>query len=206
MGSLIRIRDNVPPEMLKSLYHTLFESYLSYGITVWGEASQSHLSPLLKVQKQCCRILFGDREAYNNKFKTCARARPYKEQKLRPDHFKKENTKPLMAKYSILSMQNLYYYHCMLMCLKVIKFRSPMPLYSLFHFSHRKPTLMILPKDQKSLAFRMGKIWNKAINTIKIPDLAVSVASVKSASKKHLLERQCQNDPTEWDKSNFKGF
>ena len=56
------------------------------------------------------------------------------------------------------------------------------------------------------MAYKMGKIWNTAIKNLEIPDMSVSVAAVKSATKKHLLARQCQNDPDEWDKSNFKGF
>ena len=35
MGSLNRIKENVPASLHKSLYHTLFESHLTYGITVW---------------------------------------------------------------------------------------------------------------------------------------------------------------------------
>ena len=32
-GILNRIKDNIPPELYKNLYHTLFESHLAYGIT-----------------------------------------------------------------------------------------------------------------------------------------------------------------------------
>ena len=33
--------------------------------------------PLFITQKKCIRILFGDTEAYKNKFMTCARSREY---------------------------------------------------------------------------------------------------------------------------------
>ena len=107
-GSLNRIRGNVTPDLYKSLYHTLFEFYLTYRITVWGEASDQLLAPLLCTQKQCCRIMFGDRDAHNNdKFKTCARTRVYGEQTLGPDHYMREHTKPLMTKHSILNVYTL---------------------------------------------------------------------------------------------------
>ena len=68
-GILNRIKDNIPSELYKNLYHTLFESHLAYGITAWGG--------VFKVQKRCLRILYGDKETYLNKFKTCCRVRPY---------------------------------------------------------------------------------------------------------------------------------
>ena len=40
------IKDRIPPSIHKDLYHTLFESNLSYGITVWGGASDHKLQPL----------------------------------------------------------------------------------------------------------------------------------------------------------------
>ena len=35
-GQLNHIIDYIPESLHKSLYHTLYESHLSYGITVWG--------------------------------------------------------------------------------------------------------------------------------------------------------------------------
>ena len=34
-GIFNTIKDNIPDDLHKSLYHTLFESHLTYGITVW---------------------------------------------------------------------------------------------------------------------------------------------------------------------------
>ena len=46
---LNRIKDNIPLELHKSLYHTLFESHLPYGITAWGGVSDKKLQSIFKV-------------------------------------------------------------------------------------------------------------------------------------------------------------
>jgi hypothetical protein len=53
-GTLNRIKDNIPHNLHKDLYHTLFESHLSYGITVWGNLSESKITPLFTSQKDVC--------------------------------------------------------------------------------------------------------------------------------------------------------
>ena len=36
IGKLNAIRNIIPSELYNNLYHTLFESHLSYGISAWG--------------------------------------------------------------------------------------------------------------------------------------------------------------------------
>ena len=111
-GIINRIRDCIPPSMYKSIYHTLFESHLSYGITVWGGIPKNRLKPLFILQKRCMRILFGDKASYLDKFSTCARSRPRLEnQILGAEFFSKEHTKPLFRENMIMTFQNLYHYH-----------------------------------------------------------------------------------------------
>ena len=51
IGKLNRIAKQVPKSVLKDLYHTLFESHLSYCISVWGGISHNKLNPLFLTQK-----------------------------------------------------------------------------------------------------------------------------------------------------------
>ena len=51
----------IPTSLHKSLYPTIFESHLSYGITVWGGVSNSTIKPVFIAQKHCLRVLFGDK-------------------------------------------------------------------------------------------------------------------------------------------------
>ena len=88
-ASLNRIKNNLPEQMHKDLYHTLFESHLTYCISVWGKLPQSKMKNLFNTQKKCIRILFGDWNAYCDKFQTCVKARPIDLQKLGPQFYKK---------------------------------------------------------------------------------------------------------------------
>ena len=78
-GQLNRIKKYLPTSLHKNLYHTLFESHLSYGITVWGGISISKLKSVFTAQKHCIRIMFGDNEAYLEKHRTAARTRDIRE-------------------------------------------------------------------------------------------------------------------------------
>ena len=42
----------------------------------WGGISQNKLKPLFITQKKCVKVMFGDNEAYFNKFMTCVKTRP----------------------------------------------------------------------------------------------------------------------------------
>ena len=91
---LSRIKDNVPASIHKNLYHSLFESHLSYGITVWGGSSNNKLQPLFVAQKKCIRIMFGDKQGYLDKFKTCARARPKEAMRLDSKFYERTHQTP----------------------------------------------------------------------------------------------------------------
>ena len=57
------------------------------------------------------KILFGDKEAYLNKFKTCARDRPVELQVLSTSFYEREHTKSIFKLNNILCMYNMYTYH-----------------------------------------------------------------------------------------------
>ena len=145
-GQLNRIYNFIPKELYKSLYHTLYESHLSYGITVWGGISIPNLRPLFIAQKYCIRILFGDKESYLDKFKTTARARPYGLQALGQEFYEKEHTKPLFNNHEIMTVHNLYDYQILNSMYKILKLRTPIIIYSCLHISEGKETLIHISK------------------------------------------------------------
>ena len=200
-GILSRIKDNIPGELHKDLYHTLFESHLTYGITVWGGASESKIDPLFKAQKKCIRIMFGDKEAYLNKFKTCARTRSLDEQRLGHEFYKKEHTKPLFNKHSIMNVHNLYLYHCINDVFKILKFRTPISLFSLFDLSPRtgKETYALTPKPSESYIYRAGTIWNIVRQKLAVSEFTTTVSHIKSSIKNIILNTQKLGESTDWN-------
>ena len=60
IGALYRIQDSVPKTLHKQLYHALFESHMTYCISVWGGQSFNALNKLFTIQKRCVRMLFSN--------------------------------------------------------------------------------------------------------------------------------------------------
>jgi hypothetical protein len=86
-----RIRKIVPESHYKSIYHSLFESHLSYGISCWGGAYSSKLDTLFRIQKRCIRILFGEIPSFDHPeyYQTCARTRMWIQPSLANAHARK---------------------------------------------------------------------------------------------------------------------
>ena len=70
-GVLYRIKDSIPKSLYKTIYHSLFESHLTYGISVWGAQSHTVLNELFTLQKHCIRTLFGNCLSKNKKDTFC---------------------------------------------------------------------------------------------------------------------------------------
>ena len=56
-GILSKARNYIDKKTLKQLYYSFVYPYLIYGIEIWGNASNIHLDPIIKLQKRCVRII-----------------------------------------------------------------------------------------------------------------------------------------------------
>jgi Reverse transcriptase (RNA-dependent DNA polymerase) len=56
-GLLSKIRHFVDDVTMKSLYHSLFHTHLTYGCLTWGFAGENLLSRIFKLQKKALRII-----------------------------------------------------------------------------------------------------------------------------------------------------
>ena len=63
-GIIYCIKIALPEHLYKQLYHTLFESHLSYAISILGGHSLNQIGPLFLTEKKCFRIMFGDNEGF----------------------------------------------------------------------------------------------------------------------------------------------
>ena len=194
-------RRNTP----KSIYHTLFESHLTYGITVWGGIPKSKLQSLFVLQKQCIRILFGDKLSYLDKFCTCARTRPYPYQLLGTDFYTKEHTKPLFGKHNIMTLHNLYNYHISLTMFKLLENKSPNSLYSCFKLSKRKETLILTSEFSNDFVYNACSTWNIIRDSLAIYKFnCMKIGTMKNKLKNFIFSRQNIGDPNEWSDENFQ--
>ena len=203
-GSINRIMKSVPERLHRDLYHTLFESHLTYGISVWGGIPKTKLEPLFIAQKKIMRVLFGDRDAYLDKFKTCARTRTYGSQILGEEFFSKEHSKPLFIENEVLALNNLYFYHTANEAYKIFKFQSPTVLFKDFNFSRReaKSLFAITPQPTSMYTYRASVIWNLTRNITGITSTVTKPSTVKSKVKQYLLSIQKLGDE-HWIEHNF---
>lgn len=58
VGIISRLRHYIPTKTLLSIYSSLVSPYLSYGITVWGQAADKYLNKILKLQKRALRLTY----------------------------------------------------------------------------------------------------------------------------------------------------
>jgi hypothetical protein len=115
-------------------------------------------------QKHCVRVLFGDKEAFLDKFRTAARAHPYQNQLLGENFYQFEHTKPLFVKHKILALKNLYSYHTCMETFKILKLRDLITLYEQYTLSDRKPTLIINAHPSENFESKSKKIWNSILS------------------------------------------
>ncbi len=203
-----RIRDCIPKHLHRDLYYTLFESHLSYCISVWGGAAKHRISSLWAAQKHCLRVLFCDKEAYLNKFKTCVRSRPFPDQALGRTFFEREHTKPIFNKLAILTGQNLYTYHTFMEIFKILKLHTPISLYYMYNISKRKKTFLITPSVSNDFIYRSSSIWNLLIPKMKVFDYSPKISLLKSTIKKILCSVQSNGNELIWtpDDYNIRKF
>ena len=200
LATLNRIKHFIPEKFYKDLYYTLFESSITYCISVWGVA-QKKLDKIHLIQKKMIRILFGDTEAYKEKFRTCSRTRILEKQQLGSSFYCKEHTKPLFEKHRILSVHNLYSYHSFMEVFRILKFRSPPCLYYQYQFSQRKYLTFIQlnpPTPSEHFIYRSSVIWNQLRKKLDLDDISVSLSSIKIRLRSLIHRNQHQHDNIEW--------
>ena len=56
LGIISRLRHFVPTDTLLSIYQSLIQPCITYGIDVWGQAAQTNLDKLLILQKRALRL------------------------------------------------------------------------------------------------------------------------------------------------------
>ena len=146
------------------------------------------------------RILFGDKETYLEKFRTCVRCHPQCSQKLGIEFFEKENSKPLYNDNDILTLYNLYIYCMTVEVFKILKYRMPISLYSHFTRSQRKDTLLIMSSSSHNFIQRSSELWNLVRQKLKFYELSlISIGTMKASVRKFIVKGQKEGDKMTWN-------
>ena len=57
VGLLYKVRHMCPTNVLRSLYYSLFNSHLSYGLVLWGNANRSYINKIKSLQKRALKSM-----------------------------------------------------------------------------------------------------------------------------------------------------
>ena len=204
-----RICPYIPSQNYKSIYHTLFESHLSYCISVWGGAKRKLIEKIFVLQKGAVRYIFGDYDSFIDKFKTAARTRAFGEQYLGQSFYRKEHTKPAFVKNNLLTVHNLFKYMAINELAKLICLRSPAVLLENLHVSRRNNKNLIIISNTTSNKCVNNSIyitlryWNVLVKKLKIPNPnEILLCSLKHRLKAYLLDKQKTGCPLTWEPEN----
>ena len=123
-------------------------------------------------------------------------------QRLGAQFYTREHSKPLLNKNNIMNVYNLHTYFCTVELFKVLKFRSPISLYSQFDLSARKDTLIITAHPSINFNYKAGVIWNTMRTRLNITDFSTKFGPLKHNLKKLILTQQTLGNQMEWEGSN----
>lgn len=171
--SIKRIYKYIPKAHLKTIYHTLFQSNLSYCISAWGGIPTQKLDRIFNVQKRCIRLFFGEKLSFDHHeyYQTCARVRTYEEHMKEKD-FTLEHTKPLFAEHELLTLRNIYNLHTVVELFKILKYRRPSSLSNMYTFSsHINSNLLRIPSikldlSKRNFVFYSTNLWNSFVKHV----------------------------------------
>ena len=206
-GRLYRIVNCLPVHLHKQLYHSLFESHISYAISVWGGVSLNNLESLFRTQKKCLRIMFGDTEAYLEKFRTCVRARAFGMQTLGKEFYCRESSKPLFKKHNLLTVHNIYRLRCIMELVKIVKSKQPSPLHQCLNRSRRNENRFLTPEPSHNFMYKAPWLWNSFKKVLNLEKCGLDSEDnlIKSILKGSLLWAQNQSMEN-WCNDNFTEF
>lgn len=142
-----RVKHCLSKENLRTLYFTLIEPHLTYGITMWGGSHSTYLNRVFKLQKRAVRIIekIGYRDHTEHHFKSL----------------------------KILPLKDLYQYNISTVTYKYHKGILPIPLQNIFtqnldyhNYNTRNRLKLVTPKHKSAIYHRsimhMGPhTWNQ---------------------------------------------
>ena len=88
--------------------------------------------------------------------------------------------------------------------LKILKFRTPISLFSEFKLSNRKETLLLTPTPGTDFIYKSSILWNSLRVKLDTLDFSVNISCLKTKIKSLILSNQPGHDLTEWTAKDFE--
>ena len=170
IGVICRARHLLNVKTLRTLYHSFVYPYINYATEVWGNAAESHLSSIVKLQKRALRIITHSPRL--------------------------EHTAPLFVKLNILRIEEVHFYKVALSMFKVYHRMTPKVFSDLFvrnveihNYETRQMNQFHIPFArtnymQDAISIKGGMIWNKLDQKV---NFDVSYLSFKIALKRYII-------------------
>ena len=173
-GTMYSIRLHVPPKILRQVYLSLIQPYLTYCIPLWGANFNCQLmQQLFVLQKKCIRIVSRKTEKINGIF---------------------QHTKPLFFRLNLLTVSNLFFYFSGCITMRILNQAIPVNIFAKFTVSERSYRLIYpIFKSTKiknyNFIFNSSKILNYLLAN-NIPYHILPAPVFKKRLKVHLMNMQ----------------
>ena len=176
-GALVKLRHCVSINLLREVYHALINSYIRYGILVWGTAAKSTIEPLQTLVDRAVKIMTFT-------------------------HFRRSNLSPIYECLKILDVQKtfrletgkyMFKYKNDLLPLNIgnyFQIRRPIDTATMRSLRQRinngpSLTFRLVSSEEKSIQSRGEKIWDEFQDPLRN---SKSVNSFKRLLKNDLLK------------------
>ena len=142
IGIIRRLSSVVPRPILRTLYFSLVNPYLTYCIIIWGNSRAVHIDKLYLLQKRAVRILAG--VGFH------------------------EHSNPLFTSLNIMKVREMYRFSC---CKYVYKHRQHYPNNEILHHTRQAGNIPVnferLDVTQNSIFFNPPKYFNSLPDHLK---------------------------------------
>ena len=174
VGILSRLKNTVPPNILKTLYHSIILPHLSYGVVAWGGTCKKELNRMSVLQRKAIRLI----------------------------HLSKYNahTGPLFRKLNALMVHDIYKLQCCKLVLKKQQnqlhpniSRLFSPSCNLHSHNTRQASNIRPPRKNKTLckqllSSKIANNWNNLPNTIK-SNTNLSLSTFSTRTKTYFISK-----------------
>ena len=103
-GLMYRIRNCVTNQTMKMIYYSLIYSYLLYGLPIWGNADDVHITPLYTLQKKAIRLILNKDKSIQTLFTLPGEHETH----WYINTFVKPSSSPLFSELGILKLFDVY--------------------------------------------------------------------------------------------------